>query len=182
MSHPSSVHRVRLLPLVQSRVEPYLTSLKERWCQSCHCSTLSSAPTHKALGICAISAGWKTIIALSWEYCLHLAPLSLYRKPYFLISFSSTVNLFSAFFWLETGILRTQPILNRCVSSSHLLCYTQRKFIPLLFCLSGFSLNLVIQVQFEKDNIIVRFISLTCCLCFVFGAEIIYFLFRSTHH
>lgn len=52
VSHPSSVLCVKLLLLVQSRVEPLLT---ERWRQSCSSSPLSSTPTHRALHIHAHS-------------------------------------------------------------------------------------------------------------------------------
>lgn len=81
MSHPSSVHCVRFLSL--GRVEPHLMLLKERWCQSCHCSTLSSAATHEALGICELRAEWKTIIALNGEHCVYLAPWHCILSPVF---------------------------------------------------------------------------------------------------
>lgn len=122
------------------------------------------------------------------------SPLSVYCWAYFLISWTA-VNLFFFFFFsfLLTGSLHSKTAnslwLNEAIKMSIFLgnagtvCVPEYPSSTDLFLPHGWSFFffstpvlphcvcqkecpvLVIQPRFEKDNVLVRFISLTCCLC-----------------
>lgn len=122
------------------------------------------------------------------------SPLSVYCWAYFLISWTA-VNLFFfffflAFYWLEACIVRLPTVCGWMKQLKWVFFlemweqYVSRSIHPQQICFFPmgevffFSTPvlphcvcqkecpvLVIQPRFEKDNVLVRFISLTCCLC-----------------